>query len=177
MLQSHDCYVKTNKKTQTNINVCLFFILGYLLLTRWWPSASMAVPGSAATRIFTSRAAVLWVHPLPCAVQNTSHKQPAPPPTPWTPPPLNKALSAKKLFSDHSPNKDSGQTSEGISGCRCCSRHCAVQRMSAQSNEWLFQLWKIIYFHSVTAAQANWNGLILYLLVPCETVPSHQQKW
>ena len=49
---------------------------------------------------------------------------------------------------------------------------CAVQQMSVES---LIQHWKMIYFHSVTAAKANWNGL--YLLVPCETVPSHQQKW
>ena len=81
------------------------------LLLRWWPSASSAVPGSEAVRISTSRAAALWAphRPLPWAVPNTSNKQPVPPPTHWTPPPLNKALSTERLFSDLPPNKDSGE--------------------------------------------------------------------
>lgn len=153
--------------------MCLSFILAYLLLYRWWLNAWWAVPGSMGKRISIFRAAVLWVRPLPCAVQNASHKQPAPPLTRRTPPPLNKALSAKKLFSDHSPKKTSIKTlrafqAASVAATLCCAADvCRVINNSSSR--------KMIYFHSVSAAWANWNDL--YFLVPCEPVPSHQQKW
>lgn len=94
--------VKTKKWPPTR---CLSFILAYFLMYRWWLSAWQAAPGSTGKRIFIFRAAALWARPRPCAVRNASHKQPAPPLTHRTPPPLNKTLSAKKLFSDRSPKK------------------------------------------------------------------------
>lgn len=50
----------------------------------------------------------------------------------------------------------------------CCAADVCRVISNSSSRE-------MIYFHSVSAAQANRNDLCL--LVPCEPVPSHQQKW
>lgn len=132
-------------------------------LSRWWLSAWWAVPGNMNRRIFIFRAVGLSAHRRPCAVQKVaSHKQPAPPLTPGTPPPLNKALSAKKPFFDHThaPRKTSTQTPESISGCwRCgpamlCSAADVCRVISNSSSR---ETWFIFTVSECDTGQPKWS--------------------
>ena len=142
------CLCKIRKNAASR--ACLSFILR-LLLHRWWLSAPWPVPGSSSKKISIFRAAGLWAHPRPHAVQNASRSRAAAPPTQGTPPPLNRASSAKKPSSDHSTNTDfveKAMRASQAARVALCSRCLVESLITPPADRWFI-------FPSVRAAQAN----------------------